>query len=319
MINRWQDEPGFQLVDNYVTYFTAHVLGANRTLPGAKLTHQIIDIPDVDFYKNIKNKVLLTNSHIQSGHLDTNYYEELAPSWYGIYNGFVEPEDIVPTHTYNCLINRMDVSRQGWLYQLIRNDLFDQGLVSFNMDTARADRPGTSAEIFEQQFLQSLSIFEPEHNFIKDRVPYRNFADALSMNGIVLQTKCSLVLETWHHDNRAITLTEKIFRCLKLPRPWIMHTMQHAVEHLRQMGFDVLDDLVDHSYDTIEHTIERQTAIIKVLKNVSAEPWTDAKFQRCKSAAIHNQQILNKFSTTYCADILQSIENAKNKCLQIRY
>ena len=37
---------------------------------------------------------------------------------------------------------------------------------------------------------------------------------------------------------------------------------QHGVEHLRDIGFDVFDDIIDHSYDTIENPFDRITTAI---------------------------------------------------------
>ena len=217
----------------------------------------------------------------------------------------------------------MDPIRQSWLYQLIRRGIFDQGYVSFNMDISRhiamkPCRPNSSHwEVFDQQFREQLSIFKSEHEFIKSCVPYRNFDSNTKLNQIIMDSKFSIVLETYFDRNEVITFSEKIFRCLKLPRPWVMFAMKNSVQTLRNMGVDVLDDLVDHSYDTIDVDIARQTAILNQVEIMCKTQLTTTMISRCQQAANHNQQLLLKFLETFYKDVNSTYERAITKCLQL--
>ena len=140
------------------------------------------------------------------------------------YAGLINVEQRRPSKNFNCFVNRMDPNRQSWLYLLIRRGLFDQGFISFNMDISRhlmlkEYPPGTTPmEVFENQFEKYCNIFSDEHRILKNKVPYKNFDSDTSPVEIIMDSKFSIVLETYHDDNRFITLSEKIFRCLKLPK-----------------------------------------------------------------------------------------------------
>ena len=291
--------------------------------PNKSLELVIIDACDPSQLLNQKTKILITNNWIDPALVNPAQYEQFSTSWYGIYAGIVPIEEVTPTKNFNCFINRMDPIRQSWLYQLIRRGIFDQGYVSFNMDISRhiamkQCRPNSSHwEVFDQQFREQLSIFKSEHEFIKSCVPYRNFDSNTKLNQIIMDSKFSIVLETYFDRNEVITFSEKIFRCLKLPRPWIMFAMKGAVAHLRLMGFDVLDDIVDHSYDIIDFDIGRQTKLLDLAQNLCAIDITSSMQQRLTQAAMHNQQRLNSLYKTFYIDIDTTMSCAKTKCLAL--
>ena len=114
-----------------------------------------------------------------------------------------------------------------------------------------------------------------------------------------------------------ITFSEKTFRSLKLPRPWIMFAQQYAVNYLRELGFDVLDDIVDHSYDSIEFSIGRQIKLLDIAEQLCNLEFNAALEKRAQQAAEHNSQILNNMFETWYQDVLNSFEKAKDKCLAL--
>lgn len=285
---------------------------------GCKKNIRPVGVDAVLNYNIPENCVLLTSNHIQPNVLSEHQYQSFPNTWYGIYSGDVPIEDTPPNFDYNCLINRMDVIRQSWFYQLVRRGLFDRGLISFNMDISRHISQNryaknvTAMEVFDHQFETQLKIFEKEHHQVRSMVPYRNFDQDLYQ--VIMNSKFSVILETYFHCNKSITLSEKTFRCLKMPRPWILFAMKGAVKYLRDMGFDVLDDLVDHSYDQIEFEIDRQVALLDLMEKLVQVDFTEKTFKRCKKAAEHNQALLKQLYARWYDDINQTYELVRQKC-----
>jgi hypothetical protein len=110
-----------------------------------------------------------------------------------------------------------------------------------------------------------------------------------------------------------ITLSEKTFRCLKLPRPWIVFSTRGTVQHLRDMGLDVMDDIVDHSYDLIDFEIDRQTRLLEIAKDMANWNWTPELLQRCKQAAQHNRDLIEYWYQNYDHEIDVIIARAMEK------
>ena len=122
------------------------------------------------------------------------------------------------------------------------------------------------------------------HMLLEDDHHLRGGPDLMS-----LRAKVSIVMETYH-NRHSIVFSEKIFRSLQTPRPWVMYCSNGAVDLLRRSGFDVLDDLVDHSYDS---QIDPESRMEQMLDCV---PLIRFDEPRCQRAMLHNQTILRKLS-----------------------
>jgi hypothetical protein len=319
----WTHEPGFEHFNSCWNFVHQHIAQANIELTALqrRLELVIVDTFLPDLYRQ-GQQVLVTSCWVEPEQMDPARHEQFpAASWYGIYHGTPHVEPAIPIKKFNCFINRMDPVRQSWLYQLIRRDVFDQGLISFNMEIRRRPINGRPQltdpphAIFEQQFQQHLQIFQPEHELIRKHVPYRNFDGDL--NKAIMQTEFSIVLETYFECNSMITFSEKIFRCLKLPRPWVMFAMKNAVAYLRDLGFDVLDDLVDHNYDLVDFAIARQVAVLNQIEIMCRQTLTESQIHRCQQAANHNQQLLIKMYSNFYTDVNTACKNAITKCIQL--
>ena len=223
---------------------------------------------------------------------------QLPPSFYGI---FYVPKlnlDISITHDYNCFINRIDPIRQTWFYLLYARGMLDQGLVSFNMKLLEKHAyPGnTPQEIFENYHHQHLSGFDYLLDDIKRLVPYKNFNDQEeSLFDISLRSKFSIVLETYFERTDRRCLSEKTFRAIQLPRPFLLFAATKTVKKLRDFGFDMFDDYVDHSYDnfdTSENCVQRQEKILEQAKNLIDLKINDSILQDWNRRADHNRRLL---------------------------
>ena len=149
-------------------------------------------------------------------------------------------------------------------------------------------------------------------DIIKNLVPYKNFEDKGDITPVILASKFSIVLETFFHNNKVITYSEKIFRCLQLPRPWVVYSSQCAVENLRAMGFDVLDDIVDHSYDLVADPIERQVAILDQCHRLLDIKINDV-LSRCVQAATNNSLLLKSMQSVLLENFEQDFKNAEEQ------
>jgi hypothetical protein len=106
------------------------------------------------------------------------------------------------------------------------------------------------------------------------------------------------VLETYISDDH-ITFSEKIFRALQLPRPWLLYCSPQAVKYLRLYGFDVLDDYVDHAYDLEILHSSRLKLIIDQLEMFVDRQYNNNDYARFEQSAEHNKNLLLKFAQTW--------------------
>lgn len=276
-----------------------------------------IDAMNVTNFRNMLDNgpaIAITNSILKNYEF-LNLVEPVSNSFYGIYYTNYQPEECVVVKDFNCFINRMDPIRQSWLYQLFRRGLFDRGYVSFNMDISRHPNPNniSRADMFEKQYQEQLTIFKAEHLQAQKIVPYKNFTDNGNLTNTIMSSKFSVILETYFNNNNIVTYSEKIFRALQLPRPWILFGPRLAVTHLRSMGFDVYDDIVNHDrYDLIEFEIDRQVVILDMMEELCNLNIIKLN-ARLIQGQIHNQNLLKQFNNTWKEDFLITLSNAQQR------
>jgi len=275
---------------------------------------------DKFFNSDYSKKLIITNNVVKCLPEQQKHIHTVNPVFYGMYFFNFPDSSVKIEKDFNCFVNRYDIFRQSWIYQLIRHELFDRGFISFNGEMNNNRVPSqefvglSPSQGFELGFQKYNSIFEKEHNIIKNQIPYKNFNDTGDLTNVVLASKFSIVLETFFHDNKIITYSEKTFRCLQLPRPWVLFSSQFAIDNLRTLGFDVLDDLVDHSYDCIADTVQRQLAIIDQCKLLVNQP---LNLQRTQQAADQNKSLLESMKKNWLINIQTDFDIAYEKLLTL--
>lgn len=208
----------------------------------------------------------------------------VLPEFWSIWHFNPQYQDRKPTRSYNCFMNRVRGDRSVTFYELMRRNILDRGLVSFNV----------SVEECEQQYQQAeLMQYSQEHSTAIETVPYNNLTGTLEQ--CIIDSNISLILETYISDTH-IVFSEKLFRCLQMPRPWLLYCSPSSIKHLREYGFDLLDDYVDHNYDNIIQHSERLLNILDQLETFVDRQYSAEDYTRFTQAAAHNQKLLFEYS-----------------------
>jgi len=214
---------------------------------------------------------------------------------------------------FNCFINRNDPIRQTWFYLLFARQLLDNGFVSFNLSMKEAlDYPVDSESDYFDYIHQSyLSSFDPIKSDIKKLVPYKNFKDTGDLSSIIMSSKFSIIVETYFERTDCQVFSEKTFRALHFPRPWLLFAATGCVQRLRNLGFDVFDDYVDHgydNYDTSSNCVNRQEAMLEQCAKLQGLKVTEDILRDWQKKAAHNREMLKKWNQTYISDLESLLE-----------
>ena len=234
----------------------------------------------------------------------------LHPEFYGAYCYEPEYQAQPPSRLFNCFINRICPNRQAWFYQFIRHDLLDKGNVSFLVGTSRApfdvykDPVSANDAVFET----CNHIFQEEHDRIREKVPFCNFT--VDLDQAIVDTKISLVLETYF-DNPNISFSEKTFRALQLPRPLVMFNYPGAISVLRDYGFDVWDDIVDHGYDSISDDRRREQMILGEIMRFGPIEFSNSQLENFETKAMSNRLLLQTLKEKWPERLKSVIETIK--------
>lgn len=193
------------------------------------------------------------------------------------------------TRGFNCFMNRIRGDRSITFYELIRRNILNDGLVSFNC---------SQSEYMDQYEQAEFYDYWREHDQGLELVPYNTVESHGALEQCIIDSNVSLILETFISQSH-IAFSEKIFRALQLPRPWLLYCSPGAVGCLKQYGFDVLSDYVDHGYDEITENKSRHLVILNQLETFIDKVYTEQDYARFDQAASHNQQLLKHFASTW--------------------
>ena len=223
----------------------------------------------------------------------------LPDSFYGIYCYVPADQTWQPTRDYTFAVNRIDLKRMRILLNLHRQLKFDSGYVNFNCVQGRNTDPQHNFHaLMEHASAEEIVRFQQ----LATMMPLKNYS--IDHDQTYTHSWLNIAVETYSSDN-VVALSEKIFRCLVTPVPWMAYSGRYTIARLRALGFDVLDDVVDHRYDKLieaHHKIsafmDTACATINALKQHN---WSQLA-ARCQAAATHNQQLLAEMKRTWPTD-----------------
>lgn len=231
----------------------------------------------------------------------------LPDSYFGIFHYVPDLMEFEPTKRFNLSVNRLDQTRVLILLELIRQT----GTVESWLQTDHAnfncfdpDGANQSVEDVRTNFLKYWhntrirnSDYDQSVSELLAYLPILNHESSIEQ--IHLSAYINLVVESYHNDT-VIALSEKTFRALVTPAPWTLFGSFGTVARLQTLGFDVLDDLLDHSYNRLSTKTARYgttkiqsyiSSSIENYQNLLKKDLQTVKL-RCKQAAVHNQQLL---------------------------
>jgi hypothetical protein len=236
--------------------------------------------------------------------------------WYGFYYFPKIPRSRTIERDFGCFMNRLDPLRQNLFYDFYKHNLLDRGYVSLNLHYFHPSSPPTlenALNTFDLNHTSYLTSFDTIKDEVKKLVPYKNFEDTGNLADTMIKTKMNIVLESYFERPDCLTFSEKTFRVLQLPRPWLLFHATGAVDYLRSLDFDVFDDFVDHSYDSIDTLTVAAPKLDKIFSQAQQLmdlTVTDSMFDVWEQKANHNRQLLFELHQQAMEKSMSAVEQA---------
>jgi len=288
----------------------AYTFGTDSALPlSPKVHNKTIVITDNSFLGIPKHSIL-----------------KVPNSYFGIYSYTPEHQDWNPTRRFNFSVNRFCKQRLLILLELIHQTgsletVLEQDYVNFNVfNPVKESNTVTEMQSFFSTIWNTVDItnqgqYQQYVETLLNEIPINNHN--FTHNQVHVNAWMNVVVETYAGDvNR--TVSEKTFRALVTPVPWTLYACRYTVEMLKEMEFDVLDDIVDHSYNKVLQ-ISSQDGIEKIRQFIAASIDTQRKLAemdfdklkaRCIKAAEHNQKLLAEMRKQWPVDFLAWLPGA---------
>lgn len=233
------------------------------------------------YYCNIWNKDplddLIITDLMYSGTIS------LWPEFFGFYHCDFEYRNTPPVKKINYLTNRVENSRLKILYSL-----YDLGLIErCNISLNGLQPNGSLAKLPEHH--ENC----PAQEFFQPRIPFRNWNESLEQS--VIDCEITLVHETTF-DSPMKLLSDKTWRALQLPRPFVIFGCPGIIKWLKQMGFDVSEKFIGHEYDAIQDHDSRRK---EVLSSVLRFKWNNNMIEELENTALNNRKLLKKLRLNF--------------------
>jgi hypothetical protein len=211
------------------------------------------------------------------------------PNWLPMV--FDSPIKFVPVSEKNlflCYNRRPHRHRCNMVSALLKEKLFDRGLISFGKD------PRTDPTRVVYQHLRE------ESKILHKMSPITLDIDDLILNnpanfvvpGHHEQTFLSLVNETTTDPN-TIFFSEKIYKPISIGQPFLLFSSWLSLRKLKDMGYQTFSDWWHEGYDDYPNEIDRMEAIIEQLKQLSNLSVADLEKMHNEMIPVleHNQNV----------------------------
>lgn len=199
-------------------------------------------------------------------------------NWYNFYDDLqklnVDWKNLQLNKAILSLVNRPNISR-AIVTKFLLDNYKDNSLVSFGLNQVNTHLQSVLIKEMHPYELpitidRNLSTLEEQHS------PPEN---------MIYQCLLQIVTETLEHDNDYIFVSEKSFKVFAWHQLPIFVTVPGHVQKIRELGFDVFDDIFDgHSYDKEKFS---NTYMLKVFSTIK-------KFMNAYPTLEHQQDLRNK-------------------------
>lgn len=198
-----------------------------------------------------------------------------------------------PVHKFSCL------NANKWSHRILTYiHLYDKPYFS-DMIFGWGRRTGGTKDYLEQEdFINDIVISDDEwaklatlpQHILAHSDDDTNHNDRTT-DHIAYTSACLNIITETTSRNETPQLTEKSFKPILAGQFFIMIGSPGLIQYMRDIGFDTLDDIINHSYDDIEDDRDRISAAVKELDRLNEVDLFKLHAQ-CKERFVKNQQWL---------------------------
>jgi hypothetical protein len=142
--------------------------------------------------------------------------------------------------------------------------------------------------------LNELSHFEQAYQNTRAQIPFQNFEEINNLLPYILDSKYSVVLETYaiDDDRDQWCFTEKSLRAIQFPTIPLLFTQRGGIAVLKSLGLEInsVTDQLDHL-----NWQERQQHLLNILVNDSVDFDAETLYNQSQ----HNRHLLRAWKTEY--------------------
>lgn len=219
-------------------------------------------------------------------------------------------DDMLPTEKRNtkfvCLNKAPRPHRVRLVEEIFSRGIENQGVVSCGYDSIGVDYSKICIKGLQHRFPIQVETTERITNDDDVNQTLSDYNQE-SIITVVAETSCEQTDHPLHRGGYdKIFITEKSLKAFITGTFPLVLGPKHVVKHLREKGFDMFDDIIDHSYDNYADPIIKIKMIVDQLEKLIAMDLETLQKLHSKYIGRLNANRMN--SIHYTKDILDKIE-----------
>ena len=258
--------------------------------------------PDIRQFVRICNSKFSDILFITIHHADaTNFFRiNTFPMDIEYKIGNVEVDDIsaYPNRNFSMFLRNYNETfeRKFVLHYLEKNNLLSKGFVSAEN---RAKDFEARETINDNLLLDDIKLTFNSYDKVFNCLPIKQGLEK-SLFNVILET------EYFYIDHMIIT--EKIYRCFKYKKPFIIFSQHNIIKHLNNIGFKTFSPVFNESYDKCSDPHKRFNEFLKEVHRMGSKSFNalNSEINELKNSLEHNKNFL-----------LESEERTKNEIFRI--
>jgi len=216
----------------------------------------------------------------------------------------------VVSHKFTALNRLPKWWRASIISDLQYRGLLNDSLVSFNTSDSGIDEDehNNPIEVDAVQGWRERTRSLMQSQLICDQLDAGQQNDHHVVNtDLYTQSACSIVLET-HFDvdqSGGAFLTEKTFKPIKYGQPFVIAGGAGSLQALRDLGYQVFDNVINNNYDTIQDNTQRYFALRNAIEKITGN---NDFYNMCRVDVLHNQQVFAERAHAPVNNLLKELE-----------
>lgn len=207
-----------------------------------------------------------------------------------------------------CRIDKL--WRKMFMSELWKNNFHKDNYFSYLQEQlGEHEDPGPLSDKLVEQYSGQVMDFIKAGPFRADDVT-SDEANDFTIQPVEMYTDSyiNIVLETFIDVDTSggQFITEKTFKPIMHNQMFICMAEHHHLKHLRELGYQTFDGIIDESYDNIEDTELRFKAVLQLIKSINKMPIKTVHelYRMSQDIIEHNSKLLQSDLTTRAKQVI---------------
>jgi hypothetical protein len=221
---------------------------------------------------------------------------------YTIRNVDVDDISTYPNRNFSMFLRNYNETfeRKFVLHYLEKNNLLSKGFVSAEN---RGKNFNTVETINANLLFDNIKLTFNSQDKVFNYLPIKEGLEK-SLFNIIIET------EYFYVDHMIIT--EKIYRCFKYKKPFIIFSQHNIIKHLNDMGFKTFSPVFNENYDKCSDPYKRFNEFLKEVKRLGSKSFNtlDREINELKNSLEHNKNLLTELEEKTKNEIFRIVNSA---------